>query len=371
LLLAVFLTFSFVSCKAQTLSRASSTLSLPESASAAPQNSYAAVVSRVMPAVVTVRSDRRVRAAQQFPFFDDPFFRDFFGDRFRNAPKESPEILQRGVGSGVIVSSDGYILTNHHVIDGGEGIKVDLSDGRTLDARVIGSDKPSDLAVLKINAANLPVLPLGDSDRVKVGDVVLAVGNPLGVGQTATMGLISAQGRQTGISNGSFEDFLQTDAAINQGNSGGALVNATGQVVGISEAYIPPSQGAVSIGFATPAATVVNTVEQLLRSGRAQHAFVGIQPGELTPEIAQQLGVSQSQGVVVLDVVTGGPADKAGMRPGDVITALDGKPVATVEDFLAALRPHRPGDTVTVTFLRGDAEQEAQVTLTDRPPSSG
>jgi S1-C subfamily serine protease len=228
-----------------------------------------------MPAVVTVRSDRRVRAAQQFPFFDDPFFRDFFGDRFRNAPRESPDMLQRGVGSGVIVSADGYILTNHHVIDGAEGIKVDLSDGRTLDAKVVGSDKPSDLAVLKINAGNLPVLPLGDSDKVRVGDVVLAVGNPLGVGQTVTMGIISAKGRQTGISNGSFEDFLQTDAAINQGNSGGALVNTTGELIGVNSQILSPTGGSIGLGFSIPSNMARNVMDQLTRTGKVRRGQLG------------------------------------------------------------------------------------------------
>jgi S1-C subfamily serine protease len=185
-----------------------------------PVASYADVVSKAAPAVVTIHSQMRVRQPQQYPFMDDPFFREFFGDR---APQQAPERAREGLGSGVIVRQDGYVLTNHHVIDGAERIKVDLGDNRTLEARVVGSDPPSDLAVLKLDASGLPVLPLGDSDRTRVGDVVLAIGNPLGVGQTVTMGIISAKGRQTGLSNGSFEDFLQTDAAINQGNSGGCV----------------------------------------------------------------------------------------------------------------------------------------------------
>ncbi len=370
LLLAVFLTFSFVSCKAQTLSRASSTLSLPESASAAPQNSYAAVVSRVMPAVVTVRSDRRVRAAQQFPFFDDPFFRDFFGDRFRNAPKESPEILQRGVGSGVIVSSDGYILTNHHVIDGGEGIKVDLSDGRTLDARVIGSDKPSDLAVLKINAANLPVLPLGDSDRVKVGDVVLAVGNPLGVGQTVTMGIISAKGRQTGISNGSFEDFLQTDAAINQGNSGGALVNTKGELIGINSQILSPTGGSIGLGFSIPSNMACNVMDQLTRTGKVRRGQLGIIVQKVSTDIASSLGLKEARGVIISQVQAGSAAERAGLKQGDIIAALNGVAVDTPNAFRNQIAGSGPGTDVRLTILRDDREQQITARLGEFRPET-
>ena len=202
---------------------------------AAPGVSYADVVSRVSPAVITIHSQMRVRAPQQYPFMDDPMFRQFFGDRM---PQQLPEQRRSGLGSGVIISTDGYILTNHHVVDGAEQIKVDLNDNRTLDAKVVGSDQPSDLAVLKVDAANLPVLALGDSDKVRVGDVVLAIGNPLGIGQTVTMGIISAKGRQTGMSSGSFEDFLQTDAPINQGNSGGALVSTNSELVGINSLFV-------------------------------------------------------------------------------------------------------------------------------------
>ncbi|PYS79404.1 MAG: hypothetical protein DMF66_02875 [Acidobacteria bacterium] len=203
------------------------------------QTSYASIVSRVAPAVVTVRSERRVKASsQQFPFMDDPALRDLFGDR---APRggqgrqQQPRTeKEEGLGSGVIVSPDGYVLTNHHVVEGAQQITVELTDNRVFNAKLVGSDQPSDLAVLKIDASNLPVLSLGDSDRAQVGDVVLAVGNPLGIGQTVTSGIISAKGRTTGLGDGSFEDFIQTDAAINRGNSGGALVNTQGELVGIN-----------------------------------------------------------------------------------------------------------------------------------------
>jgi S1-C subfamily serine protease len=208
-------------------------------ASVAAQASYADLVSRVSPAVVTIRSTERARAAQQFPFMDDPTFREFFGDRM---PQQTPRQVQ-GVGSGVIVNADGYILTNHHVVDGAVEIKVELNDNRTFTAKLVGSDPPSDLAVLKIDATNLPVVSIGDSDKVRVGDFVLALGNPLGVGQTVTSGIVSAKGRATGLSDGSFEDFLQTDAAINRGNSGGALVNTNGELIGINSQILSPSGG--------------------------------------------------------------------------------------------------------------------------------
>src|SRR6476660_3396028 len=219
----------------------------PRQAPTAPLISYADMVDQVAPAVVTIRASRRVRAPQQFPFFDDPFFRQFFGG---GAPRQPQTQVQRALGSGVIVQADGHILTNHHVVDGAEDIKVDLNDHRTLSAKVVGLDPPSDLAVLKINAGDLPVLALADSDRVRVGDICLALGNPLGVGQTVTAGIISARSRSTGLSTGSFEDFLQTDAPINQGNSGGALINTRGEMIGINSQILSSNGGDIGIGFA-------------------------------------------------------------------------------------------------------------------------
>src|ERR1041385_3429264 len=235
--------------------------SAPGSSAALPVASYADVVSRVAPAVVTIHSTMRVRQPQQYPFMDDPFFRQFFGERMQQPPVER---RREGLGSGVIVSPDGYILTNHHVIDGADQIKVDLNNNQTLEAKVVGSDPPSDLAVLKVNANSLPVLALGDSDHVRVGDVVLAIGNPLGVGQTVTMGIISAKGRQTGLSNGSFEDFLQTDAPINQGNSGGALVNTSSELIGINSQILSPSGGSIGLGFAIPSNMARSVMTQLM-----------------------------------------------------------------------------------------------------------
>ncbi|HET9525113.1 MAG TPA: trypsin-like peptidase domain-containing protein, partial [Pyrinomonadaceae bacterium] len=239
-----------------------------------PVASYADVVTKTAPAVVTIHSSRRARQPQQFPFMDDPFFRQFFGERGSSQPPV--ERQRRGLGSGVIIDSNGYVLTNHHVIDGAEQISVDLSDGRSLDAKVVGSDPPSDLAVLKIDASNLPILVLGDSDKTRVGDVVLALGNPLGVGQTVTMGIISAKGRQTGLSNGAFEDFLQTDAPINQGNSGGALVSTNTELIGINSQILSPSGGSIGLGFAIPSNMARTVAEQLIKSGRVRRGQLGV-----------------------------------------------------------------------------------------------
>ena len=273
--------------------------------------SYADVVSRVAPAVVTIHSQLRSRPPQQFPFMDDPFFRQFFGDRGQ-LPQQPPQQRQ-ALGSGVIVSADGYILTNHHVIDGAEQIKVDLNDDRTLEAKVVGSDPPSDLAVLKIDASNLPVLTLGDSDRVRVGDVVLAIGNPLNVGQTVTMGIISAKGRQTGLSGGNFEDFLQTDAPINQGNSGGALVSTNSELVGINSQILSPSGGSIGIGFAIPSNMARTVMDTLIKNGKVRRGQLGIVIQPITSEVAEANNLKDTKGVFVFQVQPGSAAERVGL----------------------------------------------------------
>jgi len=328
------------------------------------QTSYADLVNRVSPAVVTIRSTERVRTAQQFPFTDDPTFREFFGDRMPQ--QQTPQRVQ-GVGSGVIVNSDGYILTNHHVVDGALEIKVELTDNRTFTAKLVGSDPPSDLAVLKIDAKDLPTLQLGDSDKVRVGDPVLAVGNPLGIGQTVTSGIVSAKGRQTGLSDGSFEDFLQTDAAINRGNSGGALVNTSGECIGINSQILSPSGGNIGIGFAIPSNMAKAVMDQLLKSGKVHRGMLGVTIQGIDADLAASLNLPAARGAIVTSVSAGGPADRAGIKRGDVITAINDHSVADNNVARNEIAKLAPGSTASVTIVRNGREQNLQATLTELP----
>jgi Do/DeqQ family serine protease len=340
----------------------------PGTGAAVPGVSYAGVVSRVSPAVITIHSEMRARAPQQYPFMDDPRFREFFNQR-GGPPQQMPEQRRSGLGSGVIISSDGYILTNHHVIDGADQIKVDLNDDRTLDAKVVGSDPPSDLAVLKIEAANLPVLALGDSDKVQVGDVVLAIGNPLGIGQTVTMGIISAKGRQTGLAgNGTFEDFLQTDAPINQGNSGGALVNTNSELIGINSQILSPSGGSIGIGFAIPSNMARTITDTLVKTGKVRRGQLGINVVKAGTDAARQLGIKETKGIAVAKVVPGGAADRAGLKAGDVITAFNGTEVSDANVFRNQVAGTPPGTQVDLTVLRDGREQHIRATLGEFTP---
>ena len=333
-----------------------------------PVLSYADTVSKVAPAVVTIHSQMRSRRPQQYPFMDDPFFRRFFGERGMQQGQAQPTRI--ALGSGVIVTEDGYILTNHHVIDGADQIKVDLIDNRSFEAKVVGSDPPSDLAVLKVNASGLPVLNLGDSDRTRIGDVVLAIGNPLGVGQTVTMGIISAKGRQTGLSNGSFEDFLQTDAPINQGNSGGALVSTNNELIGINSQILSPSGGSIGLGFAIPSNMARSVMEQLIRTGKVRRGQLGIVVLKIPSEEAAKLGVTEGPGVVVYQVQSGSAADRAGLRPGDVITAFNGTGVTDPNPFRNAIAATPPGTEITLTVKRDGSERQVRATLGEFIPQA-
>jgi serine protease DegQ len=296
----------------------------------------------------------------------------------RVEPSVVTVLTGQGLGSGVVWSADGVIVTNEHVVTQNNKVvtkvQVAFADGRRVSGTVKATDADVDLAVVQADRSGLHAATF-QKTLPAPGDLAIAMGSPLGFQNTVTAGIISGLHREIPGSaaqgSRSLVDLVQTDAAISPGNSGGALVNAAGQIIGINEAFIPPSQGAVSLGFAIPAATVVDIVGQLLKNGRARHAFVGITPTDLTPDIAAQLGTTRDSGVVVLDVEAGAPAAKAGIQPGDLIIAIDGKAVGTVEDFLTALRRHQPGDTVTATIIRGKSQQEVRVTLTDRPPNAG
>ena len=284
--------------------------------------SYSDVVDRAAPAVVTVRSARHARPEDSG--YDDSALRRFFGGR---PPQPGGGELQHALGSGVIVRADGYILTNHHVVENAEEIKVDLTNRQTYSAKLVGSDPPSDLAVLKVEAGNLPMLPLGNSEQVRIGDVVLAIGNPLGLGETVTAGIISAKGRATGSSDGSFQDFLQTDAPINQGNSGGALVNTRAELIGINSQILSPTGGNIGIGFAIPCNMARTVMEQLIATGTVRRSMLGVGVQTVTSDLAAGFGMNGVRGILVNSVVPGGPADHAGMT-GDVITAINGTAVS-------------------------------------------
>ncbi len=321
--------------------------------------SYANIVDGIAPAVVTIRTSQRIKVPQQFPFFDFP---QLFGG---GVPRSQPRTeVQQALGSGVIVRADGYILTNQHVIDGAKDIKVDLSNRQTYSGTLVGQDAPSDLAVVKIDASGLPVLPLGDSDQVRIGDVCLAVGNPLGVGESVTDGIISAKGRSTNsVGSGSFQDFLQTDAPINQGNSGGALVNTRGELIGINSAILSSNGGFVGIGFAIPSNMAKNVMQQLIRGGKVQRGMLGVTVQPVTSDIAASLGLKQVQGVMVNAVNAGGPAEQAGVKQGDVIQQINGKDVNGPNDLRNEIAAMSPGTEVTLTIWRNDAQQQIAVKL--------
>lgn len=371
-LLFVFLLASLLisaGCNADWISRENNPPPSQEQPPAAPapivvdgvRTSYADIVDKTAPAVVNISSERKAETApQQFPFGDDDFFKQFQLPQQQQRPQ-----VERGVGSGVIVSADGTILTNYHVVEGADKIKVDMNDGKSFDAKVVGLDAPSDLAVLKIEATNLPFLNLGNSDNVRVGDIILAIGNPLGIGQTVTAGIISAKGRRTGLSDGSFEDFLQIDAPINRGNSGGALVNLSGELIGINSQILSggPSGGNIGIGFSIPSNMAKIVMEQLIANGKVRRGMLGVNIQNITEELAQGLGLKDTKGVLVSNVRVESAAGKAGIQRGDVITAVGGETVEDSNTLRNKVAGTMPGTEITLTIVRNGSEQQIKAVL--------
>jgi len=314
--------------------------------------SYAA--KKASPAVVSINTSQKAGLEKN----KDPWFRYFFGDQDDSA--------QTGLGSGVIVSPQGYILTNNHVVEAADEILVMLNDGRQTQAKVIGTDPETDLAVLKVNLDKLPVMVMNNSEQVQVGDIVLAIGNPFGVGQTVTSGIISALGRnQLGIN--TFENFIQTDAAINPGNSGGALVDVQGNLLGINTAIYSKSGGSMGIGFAIPVSIAKQVLEGIVKDGLVTRGWIGVEPTELTPELAQTFNVSRQEGVIITGVLQTGPAFKAGVRPGDMLLAVNDHGVRNVAELLAQVSLLKPGVNAELKILRKEQEQVLSVTPLQRP----
>lgn len=327
-----------------------------------PLTSFAPVVKKAMPAVVNISSSKVVKE-QGVPngFFDDPFFRQFFGGRI---PQQQPRTQRAtSLGSGVVVSPDGYILTNNHVVDGATDVKVSFFNKEEYPAKIVGTDKYTDVAVLKINKTGLSTLPFADSAKAQVGDVVLAIGEPFGLGQTVTMGIISAKGR-AGLGIERFEDFIQTDAAINQGNSGGALIDTRGELVGINTAILSGQTGGnQGIGFAIPANLARSIMDQILKKGKVSRGFMGILPQELTPEMAKSFGMPNGHGVAIAEVTGNSPAEKAGMKVGDVITAINGDAIEDVNAFRLQVAGFAPGTTIHLKVVREGKTMELPVIL--------
>ena len=314
-------------------------------------NSLRAAAKSASPAVVSINTSKAPENQAQSA---DPWFRFFFGDQGQGQP-------QAGLGSGVIVSEAGYILTNNHVIEEADQIEVVLNDGRKSTAQVIGTDPETDLAILKVSLTGLPVITLGNSDALSIGDQVLAIGNPFGVGQTVTSGIVSALGRtQLGIN--TFENFIQTDAAINPGNSGGALVDIRGHLMGINTAIYSRSGGSMGIGFAIPTSTARNVMEAIVRDGKVTRGWIGVEPQDLTPELAESFSVPPGTGVIITGVLQNGPAAQAGMKPGDVVTHVADKPVGNVAQLLSAVAGLTPGTASTLDIVRKEGKQRIQIT---------
>jgi serine protease DegQ len=322
--------------------------------------SLAAAAQRAAPAVVSIAASK---AAANNPHADDPWFRFFFG--LGNGP-QSPQ-PQRGLGSGVIVSPEGFLITNHHVVEGADEIEVLLADGRSAQAKLVGSDPETDVAVLRIDLPKLPAIVFGNSNRLQVGEAVLAIGNPFGVGQTVTSGIVSALDRK-GLGLNVFENFIQTDAAINPGNSGGALVDAGGNLVGINTAIFSRTGGSLGIGFAIPAATARQVMENLVKDGRVVRGWIGVEPRDLTPDMAETLRLPVKSGVLITGVLRDGPAGAGGLQPGDVVVRIGERAVGNTAELLNAVAALPPGSNAAIGVQRGDKALEVAVKVAQRPP---
>ena len=341
------------------------TLKLADSNEGPSRNSYAPVLKNVLPSVVNISTSKIVKVDHEMGERMDPFFRQFFGSGI--GPLEEPKNhREKSLGSGVIVSPEGYILTNNHVVDGATEVKVTLSDKREFDAKIVGTDPKTDIAVLKIDATNLKPITLGDSSKVQVGDTALAIGNPFGVGQTVTRGIISAVGRgNLGIED--YEDFIQTDAPINPGNSGGALIDDRGELVGINTAILTHSEGSEGIGFAVPVNLAHQVMDQILKNGKVVRAYMGILPQDMTTEMAKAFGQKEARGVVVGDVTADGPAQRAGVHRGDILLEVNGKSIANSNELRMTISMMQPDSNVKLTVLRDGSERELSVKLVEMP----
>jgi len=315
---------------------------------------------KAMPSVVNVFTSKEVKIPPH-PLLDDPMFRRFFGDGLESETQRASSL-----GSGVIVSPDGYILTNHHVVETADEIEIALADGRKAKARIIGSDPETDLAVVKIDLKGLPAMTFGRSDQAKVGDMVLAIGNPFGVGQTVTMGIVSALGR-THLGINTFENFIQTDAAINPGNSGGALADASGNLLGINTAIYSRTGGSLGIGFAIPASLAKQVMEQIIQSGSVTRGWIGVEVQDLTPELAESFKRTNTDGALIAGVIKGSPADKAGIKPGDILVKVEDKPVTDSSVMINLVAALPPGKTATLTVVRNQTEKAVKVNVGKRP----
>ncbi len=324
-------------------------------------DSYSKAAEIAMPSVVNIFTRKEIKEEPSHPLLNDPMFRRFFGEQFESRTRRTSSL-----GSGVIVSPNGYILTNHHVVEAADEVEIALIDGRKAKASIIGSDPETDLAVLKIKLKELPAITFGQSQQVKVGDVVLAVGNPFGVGQSVTMGIVSAMSRsRVGIN--TFEDFIQIDAAINPGNSGGALIDTSGNLIGINTAIYSSSGGSLGIGFAIPIHAAKQIMEQIIQSGSVIRGWLGLSMQDMTQDLAESFGLDSPIGSLVASVLRDGPADKAGIKPGDILIAVGGKPVKNSSEMLNRVAALSPSDTVTVTVIRNRQEESIQVKVGVRP----